>query len=341
MFHRLSSVFGRSTLAATGHERARGTRRGLTWVITRGLSTSPRPSPFPAASLPSSGGGRGEAAARSLAVASLACLAVAGAGSVGGPVFLSTAVSQDELKKQVGYKAVDDYVRSDMVIGLGTGSTAYFAVERVGQKLASGELKNVVAIPTSKRTREQAEKLGIPLATLDTHPVLDVAIDGADSVDSRLDLVKGGGGAHFREKIVEAAAKTFVIIVDDTKLCEGLGPHFPIPVEIVPFCHEHTARIIEGLPALQGCKAVLRLGSAANNKRDGDTPAVTDNGNYVLDLQFDKPLKDPARAAEQLKRTIGVVEHGLFVGMASVVVIAGKDGISVKKRPRSWFGSRL
>jgi len=273
-------------------------------------------------------------------MASLACFAVAGVGNM-GPVSLSTAASQDELKKRAGYQAVDDYVRSDMVVGLGTGSTAYFAVERVGQKLASGELKNIVAIPTSKRTKEQAEKLGIPLATLDTHPVLDVAIDGADSVDPRLDLVKGGGGAHFREKIVEAAAKTFVVIVDDSKLCDGLGPSFPIPVEIVPFCHEHTARTIEALPALRGCKAVLRLGSAANNKRDGDTPAVTDNGNYILDLQFDKPLKDPAHAAEQLKRTIGVVEHGLFVGMTSVVVIAGKDGITVKQRPRSWFGSRL
>ena len=127
------------------------------------------------------------------------------------------APSQDELKKQawealssarralqVGFKAVDDYVRSGMIIGLGTGSTAYFAVERVGEKLRSGELKDVVAVPTSKRTQEQAEKLGIPLATLDTQPKLDVAIDGADSVDPSLNLVKGGGGAHFREKIVEA-----------------------------------------------------------------------------------------------------------------------------------------
>eukprot|EP00435_Cladocopium_sp_Y103_P071595 s180_g37.t3 len=113
------------------------------------------------------------------------------------------AASQDELKKQVGYKAVDDYVKSGMVIGLGTGSTAYFAVERVGQKLQSGELKDIVAVPTSKRTQEQAEKLGIKLATLDTQPKLDVAIDGADSVDTSLNLVKGGGGAHFREKIVE------------------------------------------------------------------------------------------------------------------------------------------
>merc|ERR1719446_948374 len=122
---------------------------------------------------------------------------------------------------------------------------------------------------------EQAQSLGIPLATLDTHSSLDVAIDGADAVDPKLDLVKGGGGAHFREKIVEARAKTFVVIVDDTKLCENLGPTFPVPVEIVPFCHEHTARVIEALPALKGCKAQLRLGSAANNKRDGDKPAVT------------------------------------------------------------------
>lgn len=237
------------------------------------------------------------------------------------------------MKKQVGYKAVDDYVRSGMVVGLGTGSTAYFAVERVGQKLASGQLRDIVAIPTSARTKEQAEKLGIPLATLDTHPKIDVAIDGADSVDPNLNLVKGGGGAHFREKIVEAAAKTFVVIVDDSKLCSSLGPHFPIPVEIVPFCHEHTRRCIESLPALKGCRAVLRLGSAANNKPDGDKPAVTDNGNYIVDLHFDQPLQDPRAAAEQLKHTVGVVEHGLFIGMASAVVIAGQDGISVQQRP--------
>eukprot|EP00440_Ansanella_granifera_P020428 gb/GFBE01022186.1/.p1 GENE.gb/GFBE01022186.1/~~gb/GFBE01022186.1/.p1 ORF type:complete len:327 (+),score=78.84 gb/GFBE01022186.1/:1-981(+) len=276
-----------------------------------------------------------------VAAAGLACLAVAAAPSRpggNGPAGMDTR--QDELKKQVGYKAIDDYVRSGMVIGLGTGSTAYFAVERVGQKLASGELKDIVAVPTSKRTKEQAEKLGIPLATLDTHPNLDVAIDGADSVDPSLNLVKGGGGAHFREKIVEAAAKTFVVIIDDSKLCDGLGPHFPIPVEIVPFCHEHTARVVASLPALKGCRPVLRLGSAANNKPDGDQPAVTDNGNYILDLHFTQPIKDAKAAAQQLKNTIGVVEHGFFVGMASVVLIAGKDGISEKRRPKGWW-SRL
>jgi ribose 5-phosphate isomerase A len=120
--------------------------------------------------------------------------------------------TQDELKQQVGYKAVDDYVKSGMVVGLGTGSTAYFAVERLGQKLASGELKDIVAIPTSVRTKEQAEELKIPLVTLDTHSKLDVAIDGADEVDPDLNLVKGGGGALLREKMVEVCADKFIVI---------------------------------------------------------------------------------------------------------------------------------
>lgn len=120
--------------------------------------------------------------------------------------------TQDELKKQVGYKAVDDYVKSGMVVGLGTGSTAYFAVERVGMKLQSGELTDIVCIPTSVRTKEQAESLGIPLVTLDTHSRLDVAIDGADEVDPDLNLVKGGGGALLREKMVEIVSDKFIVI---------------------------------------------------------------------------------------------------------------------------------
>ena len=125
---------------------------------------------------------------------------------------LQMAPSQDELKKQVGYKAVDDYVKSGMVVGLGTGSTAYFAVERVGQLLESGELTDIVAIPTSERTKEQAESLKIPLVTLDTHSKLDVAIDGADEVDPDLNLVKGGGGALLREKMVEIVSDKFIVI---------------------------------------------------------------------------------------------------------------------------------
>lgn len=254
------------------------------------------------------------------------------AARMGAP---APALTQDELKKMVGYQAVDDYVRSGMVIGLGTGSTAAFAVERVGQLLKSGKLKDIIAIPTSVRTKEQCESLGIPLTTLGTpesrFSKLDVAIDGADAVDPALNLVKGGGGALFREKIVEECAEKFIVIVDESKLCDGLGPGFPLPVEIVPFCYEHTMNAIAALPSLKGCEAKLRLGNVATgSKVDGDKPAITDNGNYIVDLFFKTPIKDPPKAAAELKATCGVVEHGLFCGMSTAVIIAGKSGISVK-----------
>jgi ribose 5-phosphate isomerase A len=245
-------------------------------------------------------------------------------------------VSQDELKKQVGYKAVDDYVESGMVIGLGTGSTAAFAVERVGELLKSGKLKDIIAIPTSERTREQAEELGIPLTTLGTEASrfsdLDVAIDGADEVDPDFNLVKGGGGALLREKMVEVCAKKFIVIVDESKLCDGLGPGFPLPVEITPFCWEHTMRAVANLPSLAGCEAKIRMGSAATgSKVDGDEIAVTDNGNYIVDLFFKEPIKSAPKAAEELKNTCGVVDHGLFCGMTTSVIIAGSDGIEERK----------
>ena len=239
------------------------------------------------------------------------------------------AASQDELKKLVGYKAVDDHVKSGMTVGLGTGSTAAFAVERVGQLLKDGTLKDIMCIPTSVRTKEQAEELGIPLCTLNERSELDVAIDGADEVDPSLFLVKGGGGALLREKMVEIMAKKFIVIVDESKLCKALGPGFPLPVEITPFCHEHTMRVVGSLPALKGCKPVLRMGSSATNKPDGDEIAISDNGNYLVDLHFDTPIADTAAAAEQLKNTVGVVDHGLFVGMTYQVVVAGTDGIRV------------
>ncbi|GMH71108.1 hypothetical protein TrLO_g13264 [Triparma laevis f. longispina] len=243
---------------------------------------------------------------------------------------MATKLTQDELKKMVGYKAVDDHVKSGMVVGLGTGSTAYFAVERVGQKLASGELKDIVAIPTSIRTKEQAESLNIPLVTLDTHSRLDVAIDGADLVDPALNLVKGGGGALFREKIVEASADKFIVIVDQSKIVDALGPAFPLPIECLPFCIEHTMRNLEALPAMQGAKAVLRRGSSANNKVDGEEIAISDNNCYLVDMHFDEPIKDPVALADQINKVVGTVEHGLFVGMTTSVIIAGEDGITVK-----------
>jgi len=244
---------------------------------------------------------------------------------------MSTKLSQDELKKMVGYKSVDDYVKSGMVVGLGTGSTAYYAIERLGELLKSGELEDIVAIPTSVRTKEQAEELGIPLVTLDTHSKLDVAIDGADEVDPDLNLVKGGGGALLREKMVEVCADKFIVIVDESKLCDGLGPGFPVPVEITPFCHEHTLRTIGNLPSVAGCNPVLRMGSSSNNQNDGDEIAVTDNGNYIVDLHFEEPIKDAVKMADEIKATVGVVDHGLFCDMTTAVIIAGSDGISVKE----------
>merc|ERR1711924_291529 len=186
-----------------------------------------------------------------------------------------------------------DYVTSGMKVGLGMGSTAAFAVERLGMLLKDGTLKDIIAVPTSVRTKDSAESLGIPLVTLDTHSRLDVAIDGADEVDPDLNLVKGGGGALLREKMVEIMGDKFIVIVDESKLCDALGPGFPVPVEITPFCHEHTIRVVGDLPALKGkCKPVLRMGSSPNNQNDGDNIAVTDNGNYIVDLVFDKPIED-------------------------------------------------
>lgn len=238
-------------------------------------------------------------------------------------------LTQDELKKMVGYKAVDDYVRSGMVVGLGTGSTAAFAVERVGQKLKSGELKDIICIPTSEATKKQALGLGIPLCTLNEKSRLDVSIDGADDVDPNLCLIKGGGGALLREKMVEIVSDKFICIVDESKLHGGLGPAFPLPVEITPFCHEHTLRLVEGLPSVKGCKAVLRMGNISNNKNDGPNIAVTDNGNYIVDLFFTAPIKDVAAAAKELKATVGVVDHGIFAGFTTAVIVAGKSGIRV------------
>uniref|UniRef100_A0A7S0T664 ribose-5-phosphate isomerase n=1 Tax=Erythrolobus madagascarensis TaxID=708628 RepID=A0A7S0T664_9RHOD len=230
----------------------------------------------------------------------------------------------EELKKDVGYKSVDDYVTSGMVVGLGTGSTAYFAVERLGQKLKSGELKDIVAIPTSIRTKEQAESLDIPLVTLDTHPVLDVAIDGADEVDDDLNLVKGRGGALLREKMVEVQAKKFIVIVDDSKLVPGLGVSGAMPVEVTPFCYEHTLKRLKDAPSLAGCDAKLRM--------DGEKPYVTDNDNYIVDLYFEKPIADANKAAEEMINMVGVVEHGLFLDMTTAVLIAGKNGVEMKTK---------
>lgn len=237
------------------------------------------------------------------------------------------ALSQDELKQQAAFKAVE-YVKSGMKVGLGTGSTAAFAVARIGALLKSGELKDLVCVPTSVRTYEQAKSLGIPLATLDEVPKLDVAIDGADEVDPALDVVKGRGGALLREKMVEIVADTFVCIVDDTKLVSGLGGSgLAMPVEIVQFCSKFT---LDRLKALPSVKAGLR--EAKIRDGEGGEPYVTDNGNLIVDLYFDKPIADSKQASREIFDVVGVVDHGLFLDMVDVCIVAGATGIEVKQR---------
>ncbi|GJQ08378.1 hypothetical protein GpartN1_g169.t1 [Galdieria partita] len=232
-------------------------------------------------------------------------------------------ISTEELKKAVGYKAVDDHVRSGMVVGLGTGSTAYYAVERLGQKIKSGEFVDIVAIPTSTKTENQAKTWGIPLVTLDTHPSLDIAIDGADEVDSQLNLVKGRGGALLREKMVEVEANKLVIIVDESKLVTGLGITGAMPVEVTPFCWKRTMRRLLQVEAFQDCQVSAKI------RQEKDTVYVTDNHNYIVDLFFQKPIPDVSLAARQLIDIVGVVEHGLFLNMADICIVSGMNGIRV------------
>ncbi|XP_020579882.1 probable ribose-5-phosphate isomerase 3, chloroplastic [Phalaenopsis equestris] len=241
------------------------------------------------------------------------------------PIPPATILSQDDLKKLSAVKAVE-YVRSGMVVGLGTGSTAAFVVSEIGALLSAGKLSGIIGVPTSKRTFEQAISLGIPLSSLDGHPRLDLAIDGADEVDPDLNLVKGRGGALLREKMVEAASDKFVVVVDETKLVTGLGGSgLAMPVEVVQFCWKYNLIRLQELFQEEGCEAKLRLDP------DGK-PYVTDNANYIIDLYFKTPIVDAAAAGKEISGLEGVVEHGLFLDMATAVIIAGKEGVSVKAK---------
>ena len=214
-----------------------------------------------------------------------------------------------------------------MVLGLGTGSTAKHAVDRIGELLKLGKLKNIVGIPTSSMTRDQAVTLGIPLSDLDTHPVVDLAIDGADEVDPQMNLVKGRGGALLREKMVEAASKKLIVIVDESKLVNHIGGSgLAMPVEIVPFCWKFSLKRLEMLFMEAGCVAKLRM------FKDSDKPFVTDNGNYIIDLYFKKDMGDLKAASDAILRLAGVVEHGMFLDMATTLIVAGELGVTVKNK---------
>jgi ribose 5-phosphate isomerase A len=209
-----------------------------------------------------------------------------------------------------------------MRIGLGTGSTAAFAVEAIARRVREGGLRELVAVPTSNRTRDLALSLRLPLATLDEVGRLDLTIDGADEVDPRLDLVKGGGGALLREKIVAFASDRNVIVVHAAKLVERLGLTFPLPVEVVAFGWRTHLPVLEQL----GARAELRRAP------DGE-PCVTDDGHYLLDCRFAGGIAEPQKVDETLRARPGVVETGLFLGLVDTLIVASKEGVTVRDRP--------
>mgnify|MGYP001820430112 FL=1 len=226
---------------------------------------------------------------------------------------------QDELKKKAAHRAVE-FVESGMVVGLGTGSTTAFAVIRLGERIKSGDLKNIVGIPTSIRTETLAGEWGIALCGLEDQPVIDVTIDGADEVDPDLNLIKGGGGALLREKVVAQASRQNIIIVDESKLSPRLGTRWALPVEVVPF----AAKPAENFLKSQGAAVTLRLD-------DNGQPYQTDQNNFILDANFGE-MADPNRVAANLNERAGIVEHGLFLGLASDVIVAAENDIRHLKR---------
>jgi ribose 5-phosphate isomerase A len=221
---------------------------------------------------------------------------------------------QARLKEQAAEAAVDE-VRSGMAVGLGTGSTAIFATRRIGALLAEGALRDLVAFPTSDETRREAEALGIPLLPNELPRGLDVTIDGADEVDPALNLIKGGGGAHLREKIVAQATARELIVVDESKLSPKLGTKHALPLEVLELGWASQARFVESL----GASVAVRIGSDGERFR-------TDQGNLILDAAFG-PIDDPGALAAELAGRAGIVEHGLFLGLTSAVVVAGRDGV--------------
>ena len=206
-----------------------------------------------------------------------------------------------------------------MAVGLGTGSTAKLFIDSLGAAIAQGRLKNIKGIPTSNRSGEQAEKLGIPLTTFAQTATLDVTVDGADEVGPGLNLIKGLGGALLREKLVAQNSKRLVIVADDSKRVSALGTKSPLPVEVTQFSHEASARYLKSL----GCVPTLRMA--------GNSPYVTDNGNYIYDCKFAR-IDDPRALEEKLAHRAGIVETGLFIAMADNVLLAGPDGVETLAR---------
>ncbi|DAC73143.1 MAG TPA: ribose 5-phosphate isomerase A [Thermoplasmata archaeon] len=225
-------------------------------------------------------------------------------------------MEQEEMKKQAAEKAVQ-YIEDGMVIGLGTGSTVEFAVKKIGE-MVKGGLK-ITGIPTSLKTKRLATELKIPLIDLDDHTTIDITIDGADEVDSNLNLIKGGGGALTREKIIAFHSKKVIIIVDETKIVKGLGCDSFLPVEVTKFGWSATKKALEGL----GCTGELR--------KIMDEAFITDNQNYIIDCDFGK-ITDAEALEKEINNIPGVLENGLFIGLADEVIVGSKQGMMTLER---------
>ncbi len=230
-------------------------------------------------------------------------------------------IQQQTALKQLAAQHALTLVEDGMTLGLGTGSTTAFFVQYLGEALHKGRIKNIWGVPTSEKTAAQARALGIPLTTLNEVDFLHLAIDGADEVDPNLNLIKGLGKAMLREKLVEIHARTFWVIVDESKLAQRLGEHTPLPVEIAPFAHQATVRWLNRLP---GCQAHLWL------KEEGK-PWITDNGHYLALCHFAQGIDAPEALARELNAWPGVMEHGLFLNMASGVIVATPAGVQTLK----------
>jgi ribose 5-phosphate isomerase A len=218
----------------------------------------------------------------------------------------------NEEEKQSAGRAAAKLVRDGDIVGLGTGSTAYFAILALGERVKAG-LK-IIGIPTSVRTGDLARSVGIPLGTLDEHPEIDITIDGADEIDRKLNLIKGGGGALLREKVVASATKKMVVVADSSKVVLTLGK-FPLPVEVISFARTVVER------------KIVALGASPKLRTQPDGSAfLTDNGNQILDCSFEK-IADPSALALALSDTAGIVEHGLFIGLAKLALVGFSDRV--------------
>ncbi|MCL2923653.1 MAG: ribose-5-phosphate isomerase RpiA [Trichodesmium sp. MAG_R04] len=213
------------------------------------------------------------------------------------------------IKQQVG-KAAADRIKTGMIVGLGTGSTTAYMIQFLGERLQSGQLRDIKGIPTSFQSTVLAKKYGVPLTTLDEVEQIDIAIDGADEVDPQKNLIKGGGAAHTREKIVDCLAEQFIVVVDSSKLVKKLGSTFLLPIEVIPMAMNPIIRAIEKL----GGQPEIRMGI----KKAG--PVVTDQGNLVIDVKFDS-IDNPGELEKTLNNIPGVLENGLFVGVADIILV--------------------